>query len=1548
VRVLIVDDHEPVRRGIRSLLARHEDWSVCGEAADGVQAVELARQLRPDVILMDMSMPRMDGAAASRVIRQEVPEAQIIIVTQNDPVLVRQYAAEIGARGYVSKATLARDLLPAILEIIGGPSENKPAFTRQGEFAENQWLFGGGDLGHLIRQHDWSSTPLGPIPFWPQSLKTAVNLMLNSQHPIWIGWGPEMTFLYNDAYISVLSLAKHPGSLGRPASEVWAEIWPYCGPLAERVFVRGEASYVNDVQLFMSRGEYLEETYYSFSYSAIYDESGKVAGLFCPSTETTAKVLHTRRLRTLSELSAKALLEKSSEAACASAIETISQNPDDIPFSLLYLLSPDRNSATLESAGVIAKGVAGVSPREISVSGSGESGLWPIREIIETSQPSLVSVAAVSSLPLGPGRRPVGEAFVLPVSTPGQSQPIGVLIVGVNPTRKLDAEYRTFFSLIADQVGTAIQNARAAEEEKRRAEALAEIDRAKTLFFSNVSHEFRTPLTLMLAPLEDILGDAHELSPEYRERLQMAHRNSLRLLKLVNTLLDFSRIEAGRMQAVYQPTELSTLTAELAGMFQSATERAGLRLIVNCSPLAQPVYIDQEMWEKIVFNLLSNAFKFTFDGEIEVAVREVAGAAQFSVRDTGIGIAEREIPLLFQRFYRVKGARGRTFEGSGIGLSLVDELVRLHGGTVSVQSQPNLGSTFTIAIPFGKDHLPADRIEAPRTLESTALRGDAYVQEALRWLPGSDFLSEELPATVSAAPANTLPHHQPPAEPYSRILVADDNADMREYVQRLLSGHYKVEFAADGESALGLARQHPPDLILADVMMPRLDGFALLRAVRGDETLKSTPVILLSARAGEEARIEGFQSGADDYLVKPFSARELMARVRAHLAMARFRQEAAALERRLRLDAELLAAIVASSDDAMIRKDMDGKIMSWNKGAERIFGYTASEAVGQHITLIIPPERRDEETNILSRLRQGEHIDHFHTVRVRKDGSAVDVSLSISPIRDSSGRIVGASKVARDVSAQVRSEKALRESEERFRMAQAAANVGTWEWDPAHNVHVLSPELNFMFGTDPEEADQSKTWAARLHPEDVAHVRRSLEEAEATGEMDFEYRYQHPTLGLRWFNSKGRRVGRGTRMFGVLLDITDRKLAEERERQITSEAVQATAKFRAVFEQTTQFAGIMTLDGSFIEANRLCLDACGYRAEEVLGRPFWETAWWRNFPESQEKIRAATPLAAQGLPYREILHYSLADGTERLLDFALYPIFDDHGGVLYLHPTGVDITEIKRAEENYRRLAETLELEVRARTLELETRNAEILRQADLVRDFSQRLMQAQDEERRRIARELHDSAGQTLTVLGISLAQLVQKAGRGAPQLASDAEMIQEAVQQLHREIRTTSYLLHPPLLDENGLVSALQWYVQGLSERSGVEIQLEIAEDFGRLPRDLELVVFRVVQESLTNIHRHSGSKTARIRIAREAEAVSVEVQDEGGGMPPEKLAEIHSGRSGVGIRGMRERIRQFEGLMNIESSNSGTRIAVAIPIPVSAPIAEAAAVKPLRAAR
>jgi len=477
-----------------------------------------------------------------------------------------------------------------------------------------------------------------------------------------------------------------------------------------------------------------------------------------------------------------------------------------------------------------------------------------------------------------------------------------------------------------------------------------------------------------------------------------------------------------------------------------------------------------------------------------------------------------------------------------------------------------------------------------------------------------------------------------------------------------------------------------------------------------------------------------------------------------------------------------LAAIVESSGDAIVSKDLNGIITSWNKAAERMFGYTANQVIGQSISLIIPLDRTDEERNILARIGRGERIEHFETVRLRKDGTQLNVSVTISPVRDSSGRVIGASKVARDITAQKRTERALSESRQLYQAVTDASPVMIWLAGTDGLCYYFNRGWLDFVGRGLER-EAGNGWTENIHPDDVDHclkIYRSKFDARSPFEM--EYRLLHRSGQYRWIFDRG----------------------------------------------VPRYAP----DGTFEGYVGGCLDI-------------------HDGTEAAEKIRIA---------------------------------------------------------------------------------------------DESIRLLRVQEEERRHIAREFHDSAGQTLTVLGLGLAQLVQKAEMISPELAKEGKEIEEVVQQLHREIRTTSYLLHPPLLDEAGLKPALSWYVQGVVERSGIAIELNIPEDFGRLPAEMELAIFRVVQECLTNIHRHAESKTARIRVAREKATVRIEVQDDGKGIAPKRLVEIQTQGSGVGIGGIRERLRRFDGRMKIESNGSGTVVSATIPIPNEARLAD---IEPLQAA-
>ncbi|HEX6528524.1 MAG TPA: histidine kinase dimerization/phospho-acceptor domain-containing protein, partial [Burkholderiales bacterium] len=760
------------------------------------------------------------------------------------------------------------------------------------------------------------------------------------------------------------------------------------GPEAETVMQSGAATWNERGLLVMERNGFVEETYFSWSYSPARDESGAVAGVFCACTEDTRRVLGERRMRTLREVAADAQGAETARAACAAAMRAMAKNRHDLPFALLYV-GDGAGRARLASA----MGYPG-APDVIDLPPLASQGTWPLAS---------GGVAA----PDAPWPEPVTQALAVPIAQAGSTDAAGLLVAGLSPRLALDDDYRSFLDILAGQVARAIADANTFEAERRRAEALAQIDRAKTAFFSNVSHEFRTPLTLMLGPLADSLADAEApLPPAQRQRQEMVLRSALRLQKLVNTLLDFSRIEAGRASASYVATDLAGFTANLASTFRSAIEKAGLELEVDCQALPEPAWIDREMWEKIVLNLLSNAFKFTFEGRIAVSVR-LAQDFVLQVRDSGAGIPAAELPRIFERFHRVAGARSRTHEGTGIGLALVHELAKLHGGAVSVDSVEGEGSTFTVTIPRGHAHLPAERVGATPALASTALGPASFVQEALGWVA-------ETPAPVGTG---------------ARIVWADDNADMREYVGSLLAPRYEVEAVADGEAALAAARRQRPALVLADVMMPKLDGLGLTRALRADEALRDVPVVLLSARAGEESRIEGLSAGADAYLQKPFGARELLARVETLIESADLRSRIRAERADLgRLFAETPVPIAVLRGPQLVFEMANPAYLEVVDGRE-VVGRTFFDAL---------PEARGQGFDQLLRevMRTGKpHVGREAQVKLRRQGALQDTWFTFiyAPLRDADGSAERVIAIVNDVTEEVRARERIARSEARYR-----------------------------------------------------------------------------------------------------------------------------------------------------------------------------------------------------------------------------------------------------------------------------------------------------------------------------------------------------------------------------------------------------------------------------------------------------------------------------------------------------------------------------------
>jgi PAS domain S-box-containing protein len=921
-------------------------------------------------------------------------------------------------------------------------------------------IVGGGEMGALVRAFDWSNNPLGPIASWPASLRTAVDLVLNSSISLMLIWGPEHIQIYNDSFSQLLG-TMGSSALGQNFTIAWAQAFEVIGP-PFRSALAGKTALIENQRMWGSRGYLaLEETFFTYSYSPVRDESGAIAGLFLSGTETTSRMLSERRTRTLLELSAGGLEAESLEDALQRSARGLAGAAFDVPFALFYRVDEDQRSARLVAHTRLAPGGA-ASPMLIDLT---SEHAWPFARVLasRTSMQLDDIRTRFPDLICGPYPEPIEAARIqclLPSRhSLGYATP-ALLVTGMSTRLPLNQDYIGFHELLGTTVSHVAASALARETERQRAEALASIDRAKSVFFSNISHEFRTPITLLLGPLEDELSESATLTEGRRTRLEIAHRNALRLLKLVEALLEFSSFDAGRARAAFEATDLAHFTSELAGMFRTAFERAGLTLNVDCPALAEPVFVDREMWEQVVSNLLGNAFKYTFSGQIRVALRAVEHGVELEVSDSGVGIPAKELPRLFERFHRVRGVRARSHEGAGIGLALVQDVIRLHGGTLRVSSEEGKGSSFVATLRTGSAHLPAEQVVAARVRPSE----QRYIEQTLAWLPSESAPSAAADSLVSLSSA--------PSE-RGRILWAEDNADLREYVRRLLDKHYDVIAVCNGAEALASLRVSPPDLILTDIMMPELDGIELLRAVRADARTQHIPVILLSARAGHEAAIGGLDAGADDYLVKPFTAREMMARVRTHLALAKMRQELTReLDRKveertlelvqadaqLRESEEKFRQLASAVNEVFWICDAQRHQMRYvNPAYERVFLRSCQSLYDEPLSWLDAVHTEDREhvaRRMLEPIAAGQGFDEEFRI-IWPDGSVRCIRTRAYPIYDASGAVYRVAGESEDITERKHADLARQDLEWQLRQFQKLEALGRLTGGIAHDFNNL-------------------------------------------------------------------------------------------------------------------------------------------------------------------------------------------------------------------------------------------------------------------------------------------------------------------------------------------------------------------------------------------------------------------------------------------------------------------------------------------------------------
>nr|AGC72318.1 PAS/PAC domain protein [uncultured bacterium A1Q1_fos_1093] len=1080
-----------------------------------------------------------------------------------------------------------------------------------------EFLSGGGEMGERIRAFDWSKTPLGPPETWEQSLKTCVRIILTSRQPMFVWWGKELINIYNDPYKAIVG-GKHPTALGQPAAVVWKEIWDHVEPRAQTAMLNNEGTYDEALLLIMERYGYAEETYYTFSYSPVPGDHGGTNGIICANTDDTQRIVNERALKTLRDLGIMTANRKNAEEIYKKSAEVLAQNNRDFPFFLIYKIENEGKLGKLIAhSGMTSEQV--LFPSVIDVMNP-EKPLQAVGEVVKFNKWAMDELPSEFREVLPTGHWPIhaSKLIFLPITNNGRKYPFAVMVSALNPYRQYDESYQSLFELFADQLGSEISNVYAYEEERKRAEALAEIDKAKTAFFSNISHEFRTPLTLILGPLEDFLNEVNGSSTTHaKENIEAAHRNAVRLLRLVNSLLDFSRIEAGRVKATFQPVDLASLTSHLAGSFRSIIEKAGILFKVDCSPRPFPVYLDKEMWEKIVLNLISNAFKYTLKGEICVKLSIEGEYAVLSVEDTGVGIPEKELPRMFERFHRIENSGGRTHEGTGIGLSLVHELVKLHQGAVKVESVEGKGSTFTVQIPLGKDHLEAEQTVEVSHEESYDSVANAFLAEAATLVENSLNYSEheDMFSLTDEQKNHSGIQEELFTEKKATVLLVDDNADMLTYVKQLLDKQFNVVTAKHGKQALEKISIGLPDLIVSDIMMPVMDGHQLLKTVKESPSTRHIPVILLSARAGEEAKVEGIEAGADDYLVKPFSAKELLSRVRSQIKIRKIQTAAEHHIRHLFMQAPVAIAIYRGPS-FVVELINDKALEMWGRRREEVLGRPVFEVFPQATA-----ESRAVHTRVFE---TGErHIDKEHkSTFIRNDQPHTGYfDLIYEPLTDLEGNVTGLIIAAHEVTDEIKAQTKIRESQERLRLAIELANIGTWDYDPVSDVLMCSERTVAIFGFSSNENITLSSVIEIIKGEERERVLEVIGKAMTAG-SDGNYEMEYGIFNRNRKEERTLRVygkalfdeqGIAERLIGTVMDVTEeRQYKESLERQVADRTFQLEEKNRelrrqnyfveTILDSSVDVMAVFDQNLCYVTLNKASYELYEIKQEDIIGK----------------------------------------------------------------------------------------------------------------------------------------------------------------------------------------------------------------------------------------------------------------------------------------------------------------------------------------------------------